>query len=83
MGERRVAEYVPDASDYVDAPADAMAGEPGELPRPGQTVRHPHFGQGVVLTVTGRGGSARITVRFETFGDKQLMAEYARLDPVF
>ncbi len=85
-GSRPVTEYVPDASDYVDAPAGGLGAEPGEagaLPKAGQNVRHPHFGQGVVLSVSGHGGSARITVRFERFGDKQLMAEYARLDPVF
>ncbi|MCB9896520.1 MAG: UvrD-helicase domain-containing protein [Planctomycetes bacterium] len=64
--------YVPDPDDYLDEPA---------LPRPGQAVRHAHFGEGVVLDVQGTGGKARITVRFRRFGDKQLMAEYARLEP--
>jgi DNA helicase-2/ATP-dependent DNA helicase PcrA len=74
-------EYVPDASDYVDM---AAAEGPGEaVPVAGQTVRHSHFGQGVVLEVRGTGAKARITVRFEHFGEKQLMAEYARLEPVF
>ncbi len=68
--------YVPDADDYLDTPDMP-------LPRPGLTVRHAHFGQGVVLTVKGVGRKARITVRFERFGDKQLMAEYARLEEVF
>ena len=71
-------EYVPDASDYVDVPTGEQA-----LPVKGQAVRHPHFGQGVVLAVSGTGARARITVRFERFGEKQLMAEYARLEPVF
>jgi len=68
--------YLPDADDYLDTPDQP-------LPRPGNTVRHAHFGQGVVLSVTGVGRKARITVRFERFGDKQLMAEYAHLEEVF
>ncbi|MBM3984528.1 MAG: ATP-dependent DNA helicase PcrA [Planctomycetes bacterium] len=69
--------YVPDPEDYLDV-EDGV-----RLPRPGAAVRHAHFGQGVVLDVRGSGGKARITVRFERFGDKQLMAEYARLEEVF
>ena len=63
--------YVPSADDYLDV----------DLPRAGQAVRHSHFGQGVVVAVSGVGASARITVRFQRFGEKQLMAEYARLEP--
>jgi len=68
--------WVPDAEDYLDVDDGVR------LPRPGAAVRHAHFGQGVVLRVSGTGGKARITVRFERFGDKQLMAEYARLEEV-
>jgi DNA helicase-2/ATP-dependent DNA helicase PcrA len=63
--------YVPSPEDYLDV----------DLPRAGQAVRHAHFGQGVVVAVSGVGASARITVRFQRFGEKQLMAEYARLEP--
>jgi hypothetical protein len=70
-------EYVPSAEDYLDAEAEVR------LPRKGAVVRHAHFGQGVVLEVRGVGARARITVRFERFGDKQLMAEYARLEETF
>jgi len=69
----------PDPDDYLDG-GDAEA---GEMPRPGCTVRHAHFGQGVVVEVRGAGPSARITVRFEVYGDRQLVAEYARLQQVF
>jgi DNA helicase-2/ATP-dependent DNA helicase PcrA len=69
--------YTPDPDDYLDVET------PAHVPRPGTTVRHAHFGQGVVLTVRGAGRSARVTVRFERFGDKQLLAEYARLEEVF
>ena len=77
----------PDPDDYLDAGAGADGDEGGEgaraVPRPGSTVRHAHFGQGVVVEVRGAGPSARITVRFEVFGDRQLVAEYARLQQVF
>ncbi|MGQ0552476.1 MAG: ATP-dependent helicase [Planctomycetota bacterium] len=78
---------LPDADDYVDAGAVDSGAESGDavvaVPRRGATVRHQHFGQGVVLDVRGAGSKARITVRFERFGDRQLMAEYARLEEVF
>jgi DNA helicase-2/ATP-dependent DNA helicase PcrA len=69
--------YLPDPSDYLDVDGEIS------IPRPGCTVRHAHFGQGVVIAVTGVGLKARITVRFERFGEKQLMAEYAQLEEVF
>ena len=69
--------YLPDPDDYLDVGGEIS------IPRPGCTVRHAHFGQGVVMAVTGAGNKARITVRFERFGDKQLMAEYAQLEEVF
>jgi hypothetical protein len=69
--------YLPDPDDYLDVDGSVS------VPRPGCTVRHAHFGQGVVIAVTGAGSKARITVRFERFGDKQLMAEYAQLEEVF
>jgi len=69
--------YLPDPDDYLDV------GDEISIPRPGCAVRHAHFGQGVVLAVAGAGSKARITVRFERFGDKQLMAEYAQLEEVF
>lgn len=63
--------YTPSPEDYLDV----------DVPRKGQAVRHAHFGPGVVLDVRGSGPSARITVKFQRFGEKLLMAEYARLEP--
>ncbi|MFT7462227.1 MAG: DNA helicase-2/ATP-dependent DNA helicase PcrA [Pseudohongiellaceae bacterium] len=65
------ADFVPEADDYLDF----------QIPRRGQAVRHAHFGPGVVTNISGSGASARITVRFQRCGEKQLMAEYARLEP--
>ncbi len=71
VGEAESVSYVPSADDYQDV----------DIPRVRQRVRHAHFGQGVVVAVAGVGAKARITVKFERFGEKQLMAEYARLEP--
>ena len=39
---------------------------------PGDRVRHPKFGFGEVMTVTGAGADSRIRIRFETAGEKEL-----------
>ncbi len=50
--------------------------------RLGQRVRHPKFGEGVVLRSEGEGSSARIQVNFAGVGAKWLVLTYARLEPV-
>ncbi|RMH45148.1 MAG: DNA helicase II [Gammaproteobacteria bacterium] len=50
--------------------------------RVGQTVRHPKFGYGIVLSFEGEGAQARIQVNFEQAGSKWLVAQYARLEPI-
>ncbi|MBX3316144.1 MAG: UvrD-helicase domain-containing protein [Phycisphaeraceae bacterium] len=47
----------------------------------GCRVRHPQFGEGVVVTVTG-GMGARATVRFSSVGTKTLVLQYARLSRI-
>jgi DNA helicase-2/ATP-dependent DNA helicase PcrA len=54
---------------------------PGGL-KLGQRVRHPKFGDGVVLSVEGQGSNARIQVNFERQGTKWLMMGYANLEVV-
>ena len=46
----------------------------------GQQVRHPTFGEGVVLQCEGGGGNARVQVNFTDVGAKWLIAQYARLE---
>src|SRR5215471_4834087 len=48
--------------------------------RPGQRVRHPKYGEGVVYQREGEGESAKITVQFPRFGLKKLMEKYAQLE---
>lgn len=49
--------------------------------RLGQRVRHPSFGEGVILNAEGSGGSARVQVRFAE-GSKWLVLAYAKLQAV-
>jgi DNA helicase-2/ATP-dependent DNA helicase PcrA len=51
---------------------------PGAL-RLGGRVRHPQFGDGVVLKYEGQGGHARVHVNFEAAGAKWLVVAYANL----
>ena len=55
--------------------------EPAGL-RLGQRVRHPKFGEGVVLTYEGVGVHARVQVNFEAAGSKWFVVAYANLAPV-
>jgi DNA helicase-2/ATP-dependent DNA helicase PcrA len=49
--------------------------------RVGQSVVHPTFGAGVIVSAEGRGLDARVQVNFRTGGLKWLMLEYAKLAP--
>jgi len=48
--------------------------------RRGVRVRHATLGAGVVLTVEGEGGEAKITVMFDRAGKRKLMVKHARLE---
>ncbi|NNM51533.1 MAG: DNA helicase II [Pseudomonadales bacterium] len=47
----------------------------------GQRVRHPRWGEGVILAYEGSGPQARVQVNFADLGAKWLIAQYARLEP--
>ena len=49
--------------------------------RIGQSVVHPKFGAGVIVSAEGRGADARVQVNFRDSGPKWLMLEYAKLAP--
>ncbi|MDE2121694.1 MAG: ATP-binding domain-containing protein, partial [Betaproteobacteria bacterium] len=65
----------------MPAPAAAAASVPGGL-RVGQAVFHNRFGEGVVLSLEGRGEDARAHVRFHRHGTKWLALAVAKLTPV-
>jgi DNA helicase-2/ATP-dependent DNA helicase PcrA len=48
--------------------------------RPGQKVRHPKYGEGMVYQREGEGEDAKITVKFDGFGLKKLVEKYAQLE---
>jgi DNA helicase-2/ATP-dependent DNA helicase PcrA len=48
--------------------------------KPGQRVRHPKYGEGIVYQREGNGEDAKITVKFQTFGVKKLVEKYAQLE---
>ena len=48
----------------------------------GQQVRHPKFGDGMVLNVEGQGAQARVQVNFSSEGAKWLVLAYAKLELV-
>ena len=44
---------------------------------PGDRVRHPKFGAGIVKEVSGSGKEARIRILFETAGERELALSIA------
>jgi DNA helicase II / ATP-dependent DNA helicase PcrA len=65
-----------------DGPADpVVAGDPPDVSA-GDTVRHDRFGEGVVITVSGRGHDAEAVIMFEDEGEKRLLLAYAPLKRV-
>jgi DNA helicase-2/ATP-dependent DNA helicase PcrA len=48
--------------------------------KPGQRVRHPKYGEGIVYRREGEGSDAKITVQFQGFGLKKLVEKYAQLE---
>lgn len=50
--------------------------------RGGEKVKHPKFGAGTVVGVSGEGARAEVTVVFEEAGAKRLIVKYANLNPV-
>jgi DNA helicase-2/ATP-dependent DNA helicase PcrA len=54
-------------------------GKPYHGFRIGQSVQHPKFGQGVVVSAEGSGADARLQVNFGRQGMKWLALEYAKL----
>src|SRR5579859_2544383 len=59
-------------------PADKPASGPSF--RPGQRVKHPKYGEGIVYQREGEGENAKITVQFPRFGLKKLVEKYAHLE---
>ncbi len=65
-------------SRYTEAPEDNN----GLKINLGQRVRHPSFGEGMVMNYEGEGRQARVQINFEEVGSKWLVMEYANLSLV-
>jgi DNA helicase-2/ATP-dependent DNA helicase PcrA len=61
-----------------EVPIEKSAG--GGSFRPGQRVKHPKYGEGIVYQREGEGENAKITVQFPRFGLKKLVEKYAHLE---
>jgi DNA helicase-2/ATP-dependent DNA helicase PcrA len=46
----------------------------------GVRVRHPKYGEGVLLSREGDGDDAKITVQFNGHGTKKLVEKFAQLE---
>ncbi len=77
VGAGRVEPAVP----FTPRQADAAGGAGARL-RVGQSVFHTKFGEGVILTLEGRGADARAQVNFGRHGMKWLLLSMAKLTPV-
>jgi DNA helicase-2/ATP-dependent DNA helicase PcrA len=74
----------------LNARAEPGAGRPSEEPVPaldddlplrvGAMVRHPRWGEGMVVGVEKDGGDVIVTVRFASVGRKRLSLQYAHLE---
>jgi DNA helicase-2/ATP-dependent DNA helicase PcrA len=80
VGAGRVEAPVPFAPRV--ASATPAAGGSGTRLRPGQTVFHNKFGEGVIVTLEGSGEDARAQVNFGRHGMKWLALAIAKLTPV-
>lgn len=84
--EARRAERRERARERVVERAMAAGQEPSatEVPsiRAGQDVRHPKFGDGVVLDVAGSGENTEVTINFSEVGQKTLLLGWANLELV-
>jgi DNA helicase-2/ATP-dependent DNA helicase PcrA len=70
----------PDTGHRSPVTGHAIPAEGAASPwRVGQSVVHPSFGAGVIVSAEGRGADARVQVNFKNGGLKWLMLEYARL----
>lgn len=84
-GEVRKSNYFPgnhgQNRDMIGGPGqnDKVSGTDISL---GQRVKHPKFGEGVVLNYEGSGANARVQINFDDVGGKWLVMSYAKLEVV-
>ena len=76
-----IAEFFASRGKKFSLPKSEVSEAPGRIGfRPGQRVRHPKYGEGMVYQREGDGEDAKITVQFPKFGLKKLVEKYAQLE---
>jgi len=76
-----IAEFFASRGKKFSLPKLEATEAPGRIGfRPGQRVRHPKYGEGMVYQREGDGEDAKITVQFLKFGLKKLVEKYAQLE---
>ena len=62
-----------------------MADDPGFIPMsvlemtPGLRIEHNRFGYGVILEITGDPDKRMATIRFDKYGEKKLLLQWAKI----
>jgi DNA helicase-2/ATP-dependent DNA helicase PcrA len=77
---RRSEPAYPASAFKAPAPASASRGNDTGY-KVGQSVAHAKFGTGIIIDFEGRGGDARVQVKFREAGTKWLALAYAKLSP--
>jgi DNA helicase-2/ATP-dependent DNA helicase PcrA len=68
---------------YVAKRNSAKSGSsasPGPVLKPGMRVRHPQFGDGIILSRQRTGNDVKLTITFSRAGRKTLIERYAKLE---
>ncbi|PIE24053.1 MAG: ATP-dependent DNA helicase PcrA [Planctomycetota bacterium] len=71
-----------DASTWEEPVYDANTGAPSRNFRKGDRVVHPNFGEGTIVSCSGKGAQAKVQVLFMSGGVRTLLLEYAGLELV-
>ncbi|MEW6145986.1 MAG: UvrD-helicase domain-containing protein [Thermodesulfobacteriota bacterium] len=69
-------EYDTDKRERTALPKKNPGAENGSRYKVGQRIEHPSFGQGTIKRVEGTGDDAKVTVSFQRYGIKKIIASY-------
>ncbi len=74
--------YIQKQNSAAQKPGSAKAGSAGagrSLLMAGMRVRHPQFGEGIILNRERMGNDVKLTITFSRVGRKTLIVKYAKL----
>jgi hypothetical protein len=60
---------------------EEMSQDVNDFLQVGRIVVHPKFGRGTITERTGIGEDAKVTIKFQTYGVKKIVARYAQFEP--